>query len=117
MAYQKQAQQYIDCVLDIDKVGRETQKNAAANPEAFDFQPIPVSFGQVELHACGGVLHPNSIRDIIDFTLVPAEEIPAGLDYALLHRLCADLCQRRQMDANHRRWYHSSAVWMEYYSA
>ena len=28
-----------------------------------------------------------------------------------------DLCQRRQMDANHRRWYHSSAVWMEYNSA
>lgn len=102
VAYQKQAQQYIGCVLDIDKVGRETQKNASANPKAFDFQPIPVSFGQVELHACGGVLHPNSIRDIIDFTLrecvtrgVPLRRCKnCGRYFPLLGRVTAEYCSR-----------------------
>ena len=102
IAYQKQAQQYIDCVLDIDKVGRETQKNAAANQEAFPFQPIPVSFGEVDSHVCGSILYPNSIRDIIDFTLrtcvtrgIPLRRCKnCGRYFPLLGRVTAEYCSR-----------------------
>ena len=100
--YQRQIQAYFECVLDFELVGRETQKNARANPEVFPFQTIQVSFEPVDTDACGAVLYPNSIRDIIDFTLrecvtrgIPVRRCKnCGRYFPLLGRITAEYCSR-----------------------
>lgn len=108
--YQKQAQIFLENVLDIDRVGRDTQKNARQNysldgpcdPETFSFQPVRVSFEPVRADACGAVLYPDTIRDIIDFSLrdCVARGIPVrrcrscGRYFPLTGRVTAEYCSR-----------------------
>ena len=75
--YQKQAQKFVENILDVDRVDRDVQKNVRENyvfdqprdMELFCFKPIPVSFGPVGGDDCGTILYPNAIRDLIDFSL------------------------------------------------
>lgn len=67
--YQKQAQKFVENILDVDRVDRGVQKNVRANyvfdqprdTELFCFKPIPVSFGPVGEDDCGMILYPNAI--------------------------------------------------------
>lgn len=74
--YQRQAQAFVERVLDIDQCGREVQLNTRRqytfdqpnDPTLFRFEAIPVSFGPVDVDACGMILHPKTIRDMIDYS-------------------------------------------------
>ena len=74
---QKQAQTFIENILDIDQVGRDVQQNTRKNylfdqphnPDLFCFKPVPASFGPISEDSCGTILYPNDIRDLIDFAL------------------------------------------------
>lgn len=112
--YQSQAQTFLERVLDIDKVGRETQQNARSqysldgphDPTLFAFQPVPVSFGPVSAELCGPILHPNTIRDLIDFSLrecvVSATPVRrcrnCGRYFPLTGRVTAEYCERPNAD-------------------
>ena len=73
----KQAEKFLECVLDVDSAGREPQKQAAKNyhydqprnPELFRFEPIPLSFEPVEPGRCAPVLYSSAVRDMIDYSL------------------------------------------------
>lgn len=75
--YQEQAQMFLDRTLDIDQVGREVRQNTKAayffdqphDTALFHFEPIPVSFGVIRNGGCGKSLCPNTIRDLIEFSL------------------------------------------------
>ena len=75
--YQQQAQIFVKEVLDIDRAGRETQRSMRSrylfdgphDLALFRFQTIPVSFGPVGEELCGQILQPDTIRDLIDFSL------------------------------------------------
>lgn len=110
--YQKQAQKFVENILDVDRVDRDVQKNVRTN-YAFDqprdtelprFQPIPVSFGPVGEDGCGMILYPNTIRDLIDFSLRDCVEknIPlrrcrnCGRYFPIVGRITAEYCSRPQ---------------------
>lgn len=74
--YQQQAQAFLERALDIDQVGREVQRNVRRlyssdqmEPEFFHFKTIPVDFGPVDVDACGLILRPSTVRELIDFSL------------------------------------------------
>ena len=110
--YQKQAQTFVENVLDIDQVGRDVQENFRANyvfdqprdAELFCFKPIPVSFGPVGEDACGMILYPNTIHALIDFSLrdCVAKNIPVrrcrncGRYFPIIGRITAEYCSRPQ---------------------
>lgn len=110
--YQKQAQNFVEDILDVDRVDRDVQKNVRANyvfdqprnAELFCFQPIPVSFGPVGEDACGTILYPDTIRNIIDFSLRDCVEknIPlrrcrnCGRYFPIIGRITAEYCSRLQ---------------------
>jgi len=110
--YQKQAQKFVENILDIDQVDRDVQKNVRANyafdqphdAELFYFKPIPVSFGPVGEDTCGSILYPNTVRDLIDFSLrdCVAKNIPVrrcrscGRYFPIIGRITAEYCSRPQ---------------------
>lgn len=110
--YQKQAQTFIENILDIDQVGRDVQQNTRKNylfdqprdPDLFCFKPIPVSFGPMGEDSCGTILYPNVIRDLIDFALrdCVAKSIPVrrcrscGRYFPIIGRVTAEYCSRPQ---------------------
>ena len=107
---QKQAQKFVENILDVDRVDRDIQKNVRANyvfdqprdADLFCFKPIPVSFGPVGEDDCGTILYPNTIRDLIDFSLrdCVAKSIPVrrcrncGRDFPIIGRITAEYCSR-----------------------
>lgn len=108
--YQKQARTFLDRILDIDQVGREVQHNTKASyffdqprdDSLFRFEPIPVSFGVIRAGGCGEILYPDSIRDLIDFSLRECvrREIPVrrcrscGRYFPITGRITAEYCSR-----------------------
>ncbi len=110
--YQKQAHKFVENILDVDRVDRDVQKNVRANyifdqprdAELFCFKPIPASFGPVGEDDCGMILYPNTIRDIIDFSLrdCVAKNIPVrrcrncGRYFPIIGRITAEYCSRPQ---------------------
>ncbi len=110
--YQKQAQTFLENILDIDRVGRDVLKNTQENyvfdqphdPTLFYFKPIPVSFGLMGEDSCGMILYPNSIRDLIDFALrdCVAQNFPVrrcrncGRYFSVTGRITAEYCSRPQ---------------------
>ena len=110
--HQKQAQKFVENILDVDQVDRDVQKNVRehyvfdqpCNTELFCFQPIPVSFGPVGKDTCGTILYPNTIRDLIDFSLRDCVEknIPVrrckncGRYFPIIGRITAEYCSRPQ---------------------
>lgn len=108
--YQKQAQKFVEDILDVDRVDRDIQKNVRANyvfdqprdAELFCFQPIPVSFGPVGEGTCGTILYPNAIRDMIDFSLrycveknIPVRQCRnCGRYFPIIGRITAEYCSR-----------------------
>lgn len=72
--YQKQVQRFFDLVLDVDKAGRDPQKQAAAcyyydiprDSALFAFHPIPINF---EPGRHSTVLYAATISDMIDYSL------------------------------------------------
>lgn len=110
--YQKQAQRFVENILDVDRVDRDVQKNVRANyvfdqpreTELFCFKPIPISFGPVDENTCGTILYPNAIRDMIDFSLRDCVEknIPlrrcrnCGRYFPIIGRITAEYCSRPQ---------------------
>lgn len=109
-AYQKQAQTFVERILDFDRVGRDTRKNLSENylfdqpqdPDLFCFQTIPVNFEPVREGGCAEVLYPNTIRDIIDFSLRECvrRDMPVrrckncGRYFPLTGRVTAEYCSR-----------------------
>lgn len=110
--YQKQAQKFVENILDVDRVDRDVQKNVRANyvfdqprdENLFCFKPIPISFGPVGEADCGTILYPNTIRDIIDFSFrdCVAKNIPVrrcrncGRYFPIIGRITAEYCSRPQ---------------------
>lgn len=110
--YQKQAQKFVENILDVDRVDRDVQKNVRAHyvfdqprdTELFSFKPIPISFGPVGKDICGTILYPNAIRDIIDFSLRDCAEknVPVrrcrncGRYFPIIGRITAEYCSRPQ---------------------
>ena len=110
--YQKQAQTFVENILDIDRVGRDVKRNTRKNyrfdhpqdPALFYFKPIPVSFGPMGEDSCGTILYPNTIRDLIDFSLrdCVVKNIPVrrcrscGRYFPITGRITAEYCSRPQ---------------------
>ena len=110
IAYQKQAQTFLEHILDIDQVGRGVQQNTKAvyffdqpsDAALLRFEPIPVSFGVIRDGGCGEILYPNTIRDLIDFSLRECvrREIPVrrcrncGRYFPITGRITAEYCSR-----------------------
>lgn len=110
--YQKQAQKFVENILDVDQVDRDVQKNVRANyvfdqpreAELFCFKPISVSFGPVGEDACGTILYPNMIRDLIDFSPRDCvdKNIPirrcrnCGRYFPIIGRITSEYCSRPQ---------------------
>lgn len=111
--YQKQAQKFVENILDVDRVDRDVQKNVRTNyvfdqprdAELFCFNPIPASFGPVGEDDCGTILYPNTIRDLIDFSLrdCVAKNIPVrrcrncSRYFPIIGRITAEYCSRPQL--------------------
>ena len=93
--------------MDIDKMGREVRKNmreaylfdSPRDSALFRFEPTPISLGVIRGGDCGEILYPNTIRDLIDFSLRECvrREIPAqragdtgGAGAILLHTAGTD---------------------------
>lgn len=109
-AYQEQAQLFLERILDIDQVGRAVQQNTRAayffdqsrDDSLFGFEPIPVSFGVIRDGVCGEILFPNTLRDLIDFSLRECvkREIPVrrcrncGRYFPITGRITAEYCNR-----------------------
>lgn len=112
--YQRQTQAFVEQILDIDQCGREVQLNTRSqytfdqpnDPALFRFEPIPVSFGPVDGDSCGMILHPNTIRDMIDYSL--RECVMRGISvrrcrncgryFPLTGRVTAEYCSRPNVD-------------------
>nr|WP_325236425.1 DUF6076 domain-containing protein [uncultured Oscillibacter sp.] len=128
-AYQKQAQYFIEHILDLDQVGREVQKNCRSNyicgepkePALFRFQPISLGFEPVDESACGLVLWPDTIRDIIDFSLrdfvtrgTPVRRCKnCGRYFPLVVRISAEYCERPGTSGKVCRATASASKWAE----
>lgn len=103
-AYRKQAQTFLERILDIDQVGREVRKNMreGLSDTLFRFEPTPISLGVIRGGDCGEILFPNSIRDLIDFSLRECvrREIPVrrcrscGRYFPIIGRITAEYCSR-----------------------
>ena len=109
-AYRKQAQTFLERIFDIDQVGREVRKNMREayrldEPQEdtlFRFEPVPISLGIVRSGDCGEILFPNTIRDLIDFSLRECvrQEIPVrrcrscGRYSPITGRITAEYCSR-----------------------
>lgn len=109
-AYRKQAQIFLEHILDIDQVGREVRKNmrgaylfgSPRDDSLFRFEPSPISLGLIRGGDCGEILFPNSIRDLIDFSLRECvrREIPVrrcrscGRYFPITGRITAEYCSR-----------------------
>ena len=110
IAYQKQAQLFLERILDIDQVGREVRQNTQTSysfdqprdDSLFRFKPTPISFGAIRNDSCGEILYPNTIRDLIDFSLRECVrwEIPVrrcrncGRYFPITGRITAEYCSR-----------------------
>lgn len=112
--YQRQAQAFIEVVLDIDRAGRDTQRSMSGQyrinepdaPALFQFQAISVGFGSIGEEMCGSILQPNTIRDLIDFSL--RECVTSGTSvrrcrncgryFPLTRRVTAEYCERPNAD-------------------
>ena len=128
-AYQKQAQYFIEHILDLDQVGREVQKNCRSNyicgepkePALFRFQPISLGFEPVDESACGLVLWPDTIRDIIDFSLrdfvtrgTPVRRCTnCGRYFPPVVRISAEYCERPGTSGKVCRATASASKWAE----
>lgn len=109
-AYRKQAQRFLERILDIDQVGREVRKNMRGaylfdgprDATLFCFEPIPISLGVIRRGDCVEILYPNTIRDLIDFSLRECvkQEIPVrrcrncGRYFPITGRVTAEYCSR-----------------------
>jgi len=109
-AYQEQAQLFLERILDIDQVGRKIRQNTRAayffdqprNDSLFRFEPTPVSFGVIRGGDCGEILYPNTIQNLIDFSLRECvrQEIPVrrcrncGRYFPITGRITAEYCSR-----------------------
>ena len=109
-AYQEQAQTFLERILDIDQVGREIRQNTRTayffdkphDTDLFHFEPVPASFGVIRNGECGEILYPNTIRDLIDFSLRECvkREIPVrrcrscGRYFPIIGRVTAEYCSR-----------------------
>lgn len=109
-AYQRQAQLFLERILDIDQVGRAVQQNTKGvfffdqprDDSLFRFEPIPVSFGIIKNGDCGEILYPNTIHDLMDFSLRECvrREIPVrrcrncGRYFPITGRITAEYCSR-----------------------
>jgi len=110
IVYQKQTQLFLERILDIDQVGRGVRQNTRAayffdqprDDSLFHFEPIPVSFGVIRDGGCEEILYPNTIRDLIDFSLRECvkREIPVrrcrncGRYFPITGRITAEYCSR-----------------------
>lgn len=108
--YQEQARIFLERILDIDRVGREVRQNTRTayffdkphDPDLFHFEPVPASFGVIRNGECGEILYPNTIRDLIDFSLRECvkREIPVrrcrscGRYFPIIGRITAEYCSR-----------------------
>lgn len=108
--YQRQAQTFLERVLDIDQVGRETQHTTRRqfrfdqprDPELFRFEVIPVSFAPVDSDTYGLILQPDTVRDLIDFSFrecvvkgIPVRRCRSCDRYfPLTGRVTAEYCER-----------------------
>ena len=109
-AYRKQAQIFLERILDIDQVGREVRKNmreaylfdGSRDDNFFRFKPTSISLGVIRGGDCGEILYPNTIRDLIDFSLRECvrREIPVrrcrscGRYFPITGRITAEYCSR-----------------------
>lgn len=109
-AYRKQAQRFLERILDIDQVGREVRKNMrgaylldnSRDDTLFRFEPTPIGLGVIRGGVCGEILYPNTIRDLIDFSLRECvrREIPVrrcrscGRYFPITGRITAEYCSR-----------------------
>lgn len=96
--------------MDIDQVGREVRQSTKRayffdqphDTALFHFEPIPASFGVIRNGDCGEILCPNTIRDLIDFSLRECvrREIPVrrcrscGRYFPITGRVTAEYCRR-----------------------
>nr|WP_325204225.1 DUF6076 domain-containing protein [uncultured Oscillibacter sp.] len=108
--YQEQVRIFLERILDIDQVGREVRKNMRGaylfdgprDDNFFRFEPIPISLGVIRGGNCGEILYPNTIRDLIDFSLRECvrREIPVrrcrncGRYFPITGRITAEYCSR-----------------------
>ena len=109
-AYRKQAQRFLERILDIDQVGREVRKNmreaylfdGPRDNNFFRFEPTPISLGVIRGGDCGEILYPNTVRDLIDFSIRECvrREIPVrrcrscGRYFPITGRITAEYCSR-----------------------
>ena len=109
-AYRKQAQTFLERILDIDQVGRDVRKNMGEayrfdcpkDDTLFCFEPSPISFGVIRGGDCAEILYPDTIRDLIDFSLRECirREIPVrrcrscGRYFPITGRITAEYCSR-----------------------
>lgn len=110
LSCQKQAQAYIEEVLDFDHVGRDTRSNArkyyfkdaALSVPLFPFETLLINFEPVDTETCGAILQPRSIRDLVDFSLrecvshgIPVRRCKScGRYFPLTGRVSAEYCSR-----------------------
>lgn len=108
--YQEQARIFLERILDIDQVWREVRKNmrkaylfdGPRDAALFRFEPTPISLGVIRGGNCGEILYPNTIRDLIDFSLRECvrREIPVrrcrscGRYFPITGRITAEYCSR-----------------------
>ena len=97
-------------ILDIDQVGREARKNmreaylfgCPRDDDLFRFEPTPITLGVIRGGDCGEILCPNTIRDLIDFSIRECvrREIPVrrcrscGRYFPITGRITAEYCSR-----------------------
>lgn len=109
-AYRKQAQTFLERILDFDQVGREVRKNmqetylfdTPRDDALFRFEPTPISLGVIRGGDCAEILYPNTIRDLMDFSLreCARREIPVrrcrncGRYFPITGRITAEYCSR-----------------------
>lgn len=111
--YQKQIQHFFDAVLDVDKAGREPNKQImryhhCAQPdlpgdkEFFSFRPITTRFEPVDGDSWAPVLYAYTVADMISFSLQRCVEQSitvrrcknCGRYFAQTGRVSAEYCQR-----------------------
>ena len=108
--YQEQIQRFFDLVLDVDKAGRDPQKQAflqyrdgePIRPGMFAFRPIPLSFEPVESDRCASVLYASELLDMIDYSLRSCVERgitvrrckSCGRYFPQTGRVSAEYCER-----------------------
>ena len=112
IAYRKQARIFLERILDIERVGREVRQSTRAayffdqplDTALFHFELVPASFGIIRNSDCREILYPNSIRDLIDFSLRECikQEIPVrrcrscGKDFPITGREVSSLAKFKE---------------------